>query len=234
MSGPLFLHGFGSAGRGWDAVRALLPEAERGTAPDLPGFGGAPDLPTPSLGAYVDHLLETEGDLPHRWVVAHSMSGKLALELAARPNGGPAGLVLAAPTTPSPEPMSDEQRRALRDGPRDEAAARDSLGAELTGRIAPELFTAAAQDRLVVSPAAGRWWALEGSLQDVGAGLGRLRTPVVVLVGARDQRLGEAAQRRELLPHLARASLAVAADAGHLLPLEAAEAVAEAVRGALA
>ena len=234
MSGPLFLHGFGASGRVWDGVRALLPEARRGSAPDLPGFGGAADLPRPSLAGYVDHLLRTEGDLSGRWVVAHSMSGKLAFELAARPQGAPAGLVLAAPTTSGPEPMSEEGRAALRGWPGDKAVARSALAAELTREIAPEVFDAAVEDRAAMSQAAADWWALDGSLQDLRGGLRRLGLPVVVLVGARDALLGEAAQRRELLPHLARPSLAVTPDTGHLIPLEAAEAVAGAVREAMA
>lgn len=234
MSGPLFLHGFGAAGRAWDAVRALLPEAERGSAPDLPGFGGAPDLPRPTLDAYLDHLLETQGDLTGRWVVAHSMGGKLALLLAVDPRARPAGLVLAAPTTPGPEPMDEDARRRLIAGRGDPAMARDGLSRELTREVAPAAFAAALADRLATSPAAAAWWALEGSRQDVGERLGRVRPPVVVLAGGRDDRLGETAQRRELLPHLAEARLQVAPDAGHLLPLEAPEVIAQAVRGALA
>ncbi len=234
MSGPLFLHGFGASGRGWDAVRAELPEAMRGAAPDLPGFGGAPDLPHPSLDGYVDHLLDTQGDPSGRWVVAHSMGGKLAFLLAVRPGVRLAGLVLVAPTTPGPEPMTEDQRRALVEGRDDPDRARAGLHAELTREIPIAAFDATLADRLATSRDAARWWALEGSRQDVRHRLGRLDPPPVVLVGARDHRLGEAAQRRELLPHLADATLAVEADAGHLVPLEAPGAVAGAIRGVFA
>ena len=76
MSFLVLLHGLGANGRVWDA----WPQPR--FAPDLPGHGSAPGLPSYSFGemaAAVAESLEVRRDLV---VLGHSLGGVIALELA--------------------------------------------------------------------------------------------------------------------------------------------------------
>ncbi len=227
MSAPtLYLHAFGGAGRDWAAVRERLPAELRGDAPDLPGFAGAPDLPAVTFDGYVDWIDARMGPAPAR-IVAHSMSGKLALALAARRPDRVASLVLIAPSTPGAEPMAPDDRRELLARFGDRASAREAVAAD--GRaLSPAALDQLVEDRLAVSLAAWRWWLAAGSLLDIGPEMARVTAPVDVIVGDGDAHLGEAAQRRHLLPRLAHgpARLHIVSASGHFVPLEQPDALA--------
>jgi pimeloyl-ACP methyl ester carboxylesterase len=237
VSAPvLFLHAFGGAGRDWDAVRRRLPDALRGDAPDLPGFGGAPDLPETSFDGYVDWVAARVGRAPGgAHLVAHSMSGKLALALAARRPGLVASLVLVAPSTPGAEPMGphDRAHHLARFGD-PEAARRAVLGS--AHALPPEALDTLVKDRLAVSRRAWDWWMEAGSLLDVGPEMAGVAAPVHVVAGAQDAALGEAAQRRHLLPRLAHGPvhLHIVSASGHFVPLERPDALAAVLRETLA
>ena len=231
MSAPtVYLHAFGGAGRDWAAVRAGLPPELRGDAPDLPGFAGAPDLPETTFDAYVEWIDARVGAAPAR-IVAHSMSGKLALALAARRPDRVASLILIAPSTPGAEPMEPDDRRDLLARFGDRASAREAVAAD--GRaLSPAALDQLVEDRLAVSHAAWRWWLTAGSLLDLGPEMSRLAAPVDVIVGDADAHLGEAAQRRHLLPRLAHAPvrLHTVSASGHFVPLEQPDALSAKLR----
>ena len=230
----LYLHAFGGAGRDWAAVRERLSADLRGEAPDLPGFAGAPDLPAVTFDGYVDWIAARLGDAPTH-VVAHSMSGKLALALAARRPGRVASLILIAPSTPGAEPMESGDRRDLLARFGDRASAREAVVAD--GRaLSPAALDQLVEDRLAVSRAAWRWWLEAGSLLDIGPEMSRVTAPVDVIVGEGDAHLGEAAQRRHLLPRLAHGPvrLHIVSASGHFVPLEEPDALAAILRETLA
>ena len=94
----VLLHGLGGSQTVWRPVVDLLaPEREVLTL-DMPGFGGAPELPTgiePSaanLAAAIQQRCATLGiDRPH--VAGNSLGGWVALELAGmHPDQDPGGL----------------------------------------------------------------------------------------------------------------------------------------------
>lgn len=230
MSPVLYLHAFGAAGRSWDAVRGHLPEALRGEAPDLPGFGGAEPLAQTSFDAYAGWIAARVAALDGPAVlVTHSMSGKLALRVAAEHPQRVASLLLVAPTTPGAEPMAPGDRAELTAAFGDAAAARTAIEGEAHS-LAPEAAARLVEDRLAASRVAWDWWLSRGSLLDIGPDLARVRAPVTVVVGARDARLGEAAQRRHMLPRLSRsATLRVAPNCGHFVPVEQPGALAAAI-----
>ena len=230
MTPVLFLHAFGAAGRSWDAVRAHLPEALRGQAPDLPGFGGAAPLAETDFDAYAGWIADTAHALGAPAVlVTHSMSGKLALRVAAEHPDRVASLVLVAPSTPGAEPMAPGDRAEQAAAFGDADAARTAVEGEAHS-LAPGVVERLVEDRLAASRVAWDWWLVRGSLLDVGPDLARVRAPVAVVVGAQDARLGEAAQRRHLLPRLvASARLRVLPDCGHFIPAEQPRALADAI-----
>jgi pimeloyl-ACP methyl ester carboxylesterase len=109
----VLLHGIGSSAGAWRPVTGALEVRHEVLALDLPGFGGAPELPRgtrPDVAALADAVereLDSAGfDRPH--VAGNSLGGWTALELARR---GRARRVVAL----SPAGMWTERERRYSD-----------------------------------------------------------------------------------------------------------------------
>src|SRR5262249_50983849 len=83
----LLLHGLSGAARNWERIALELAATHRVLAPDLPGHGGSPPVPSRSrMEEFADRialLVESERAAP-ALVAGHSFGGQLALDLAAR------------------------------------------------------------------------------------------------------------------------------------------------------
>ncbi|MDQ2773040.1 MAG: alpha/beta hydrolase [Bacteroidota bacterium] len=230
----LALHYWAGSGRTFEALRPLLPPATQLLAPDLPGFGHepAPRHFDYSVRAYADWVAAY---LAHQQaedftLLGHSMGGKIALLLAARRPPGLRRLVLLSPSPPPGEPITAEARANAR------AAYGDSQAAEktfrtITNRPLPAATHAAIiADNLRSSHAAWNAWLDHGSREDLTAEMTTLALPCHLLVGAHDRAITPATQRRLTLPYLPEGSACTEVlGAGHLLPLEAPEAVVAAL-----
>ncbi len=220
----VFAHYFGGSARSWVALVDELGAGFDCVVPDLPGFGDMPPPPAPSLHAYADWLIDTAGDAPW-WAVGHSMGGKIALAAATRRPPGLAGLVLIAAAPPTPQPMTDDSRAEALDAYANRRLAMKQL--EGTGsRLPPEVLRAAVDDELRVAESAWRWWLETGSRDDISANTATINLPVLVLAGEHDEVMGPDVPRA-IAARLPRAELHILSQAGHLLPLERPEAVAE-------
>lgn len=230
MRRTLFLHAFAGAGRSWDAVRAHLPEALRGAAPDLPGFGAGSPLADTSLEDYATWIADSVRELgAPATLVAHSMSAKLALRVAAIHPELVASLVLVGATTPGAEPMAPGERAKQLASFADAAAARAAVEEEAHS-LEPQVAARLVEDRLATSRIAWTWWLTRGSLADIGPDLAGVGAPTSVVVGAQDRRLGAAAQRRHLLPRLSGpATVCEIPQCGHFVPVEQPAALAAAI-----
>ena len=82
----LALHCSGSSGRQWDAYAGLVPGGMRWVAPDLMGYGAAPDWKSGTPVTLKAEALRLEpllgGGNVH--LVGHSYGGAVALEMALR------------------------------------------------------------------------------------------------------------------------------------------------------
>lgn len=248
MSAPLLvcLHFLGGSAREWRHVAARL-EGVRCLPLDLPGFGDAADVPGYDVAAMADRIARrVAAERPERWFLAgHSMGAKVALALARRAEDGEAGLAglaglaLLAGSPPSPEPMGDDRRAKMLswiDASPEvrEREARAFITANVGAPLAPPDDEAAVADVLRANPAAWKAWLESGSREDWRERIGRLMAPALVLSGSADGDLGPVAQERLTLPHLDAGRAAVLEGAGHLLPLERPEAVADHLRALIA
>ena len=227
----VFIHFFGGSARSWDGVVARLGAA--GTlALDLPGFGAAADSPGPfDVSAYADFVqakVRAHGLTPDI-IVGHSMGGKVALALAARMGADLGALVLVAPSPPSPEPIDGMVRACSLAGWSDRGNASRTLAAVTARPLPPSLIASTLDDIVGVGRAAWNAWLESGSREDITADMERITAPVTILAGARDKGLPADLLQREVADRLRRSTLASIAGAGHLLPLEAPDEVAEAV-----
>jgi len=238
----LYLHYWGGSARTWRPVIAALGDAPgdvrsggwRHVAVDLRGWG---DSARPEAGFdLADMARDVAGAIDalalERYViVGHSMGGKLAQYLAAQRPAGLLGLVLVAPSPPLPLPLDDAQRDALTHA-YDDA---DAIGAALDHVLSASPLSAALrsqviEDSLRGAAAAKRAWPFGAMAEDIGEWARDIGVPVTVISGELDRVDPPAALLTHLLPCIPHAVLETVPGRGHLLPLEAPGAVAQAIR----
>jgi len=221
----LFVHGAGGNALLWGAVLGRLPGVDA-VALDLPGHGRSPGAGCTSIVAYAGAALALADalSLPAVIMVGHSMGGGIALELARREPDRVAGLVLLSTTArlyvaPALLQQLVEDPPAARRwivetgyGPQTARRTRD-LGCAQLARVAPGVLHG---DFVACSAFDSRAW------------LAGIRAPALVACGA-DDRLTPPKYVRALAEGLANARMEVIPGAGHMLPMEAPVAVAEAV-----
>ncbi|GAC1356266.1 MAG: hypothetical protein NVSMB3_02360 [Acidobacteriaceae bacterium] len=234
------MHFLGGSADEWSGVARMLGPTCEWLFLDLPGFGSAASATGYTVDAMVDFLAQALLQLGSADFVllGHSMSGKVAIvaaHLAAAGDqrfAGLRGIVLAASSPPSPEPIPDAKRQEMLHGLEGSEDARQKFAESYIRKnisrvLAPDLFALAVRDVLRASPFGWRAWLESGSREDWAQRVGLLHLPAVVIAGQKDTGLGPDAQRQYVLPHLPGARLQEIAGAGHLLPLEAPEEIAQ-------
>lgn len=236
-AGPLtfvFLHYWAGSGREWQFVLDDLASDFHCLAPDLRGFGQAA---APAGGYTVaDYAADVLAFVKQRQLtrfvlVGHSMGAKTAMWAASEQPAGLRGLVLVAPSPPTIEPMTDEDRAAsLKAFGRPEAAA--ATAAKILVRPVPEEVQALViDDNLRSSHPAWDAWMRHGSREDISARLCLVQVPCLIITGGADPIMSPSVHGLETLPYLpAGTPLEILGGVGHLPPLEAPEEVAALLR----
>ena len=235
----VLLHGFGGTHRAWDPVLSELDhERYNPLVPDLRGHGTkAGTRPISFDGCAADVLAAA----PEEFVLCgYSLGGRVAQHVALAAPERVTRLILVSTTGG----IADDAARAAR------VAEDERLADELT-RMSIEEFA----DRWMANPLfeatppeASRWWradllrndplAMAEVLRTIGGGamaplwdrIGALTMPVTVVVGGRDTKFIDYAQRfAELLPQ---AGVHIIDGAGHGLPREAPRELAALIAGA--
>jgi len=250
----LLLHGFTHTGASWDGVIAALRERYRALAPDIRGHGSAGELAPVTLGAVLADLTSLVASGPQLTVCGYSMGGRIALHLAfalatARTEEEEeeeeeepsrcqrlvligAGPGIADPGERAARRTSDERLAEELEGMTiEQFAARWARTPVLADQPA-DVSRAAHQDRLRNTPA-----GLARALRGLGTGalpslwdrLAELDVPVALVVGERDRKFRETAER--MAAWLPDAELVVVPGAGHAVHLEAPDRVAAAIEG---
>lgn len=218
----VMMHYFGGSAREWTQVTDALAGQHHCFAVDMPGFGAANQwqgFSVEEMVADVKTLVESL-HLKSYILVGHSMSGKVAITLAATRLAGLAALILVAPSPPSPEPMSEKDRYNMLQGYGKRKAAEETV-TKITGHsLLPNLYELAVEDNLRSSAAAWTAWLEHGSREDLSRQVGVLDLPALVVAGEKDPVLPAPIQTRDVLPHLAHGRLEIVPESGHLIPLE--------------
>ena len=225
----VFLHYFGGSARTWQPVIERLAPKFRCIALDLRGWGDSEATPTGY--AVADMTDDVQGvlaalNLPGFTLVGHSMGGKAAQLLAARAVPGLERLLLIGPSPLSPEPMTDDDRAEMRAAWGHAGAARKTLDTIAKLPLPEAWQQQVVEDNLRASRAAWEAWADLGSREDLSALAAQIAVPTAVLAGEHDPVLSPDVLTREVVSRISGATLTVLPGAGHLLPLEAPEAVA--------
>ncbi len=142
---------------------------------------------------------------------------------------GLAGLVLVAPSPPTPEPMTEASRAHTRATYGDHTAAVETARRITRRPLAPAAFDQVVADNLRTSRPAWDAWMLEGSLENLSARMPHVDVPALVVAGGADPVMEHAMLEREVRDRIAGARMVDVADVGHLVPLEAPAELAAAV-----
>ncbi|MFL9875274.1 alpha/beta fold hydrolase [Paraburkholderia megapolitana] len=221
----VLLHYYGGSSRTWDAVAGELSDRYRIVATDHRGWGdsGAPadGYRIADLAADAEGVIETLG-LRRYVLVGHSMGGKVAQLIASRRPGGLEGLVLVAPSPPSPMLLSEEQRATLASA----YGSRESIEFVIDHVLTARKLDAAYREQIVEdslkgAPQAKAAWPNVAMREDITAAVASIDVPTIVVSGELDQVDRIATLETELLPRIPQAVMHIVPGAGHLLPLEA-------------
>lgn len=236
------LHYLGGSANEWQQVARSLGERIDVIAIDLPGFGDAAQRPGYTVADMAHAVAATiAATAPRRWMVAgHSMGAKVATAIARRAEDGApemsglSGIITIAGSPPSPEPIPDADREMMLgwfggDTHGDRADAERYIANNTGPEIDATSRGRAVADVLRMNRNAWRAWLTSGSREDWSQRVGVLQTPALVIAGALDPNLGPDAQRRLMVPQFAHARVLTVPNAKHLLPLEAADAIAQAM-----
>lgn len=242
----MLLHGYTGNGRSMAGVARALEDEYATVAPDLPGHGRAVRADDPAAFAFdacLDDLvatLESTGSGRAHWL-GYSMGARLALACAVRHPGSVASLVLLAGRAGIADPAERAARRQA-DGALADRIERIGVAAFVDEWLAQPLFTtlhglgpeglATERRARLANDARG----LAASLRGLGPGaqpplfgeLPRLRVPVLLVAGARDERF--VAIAHDLARRIPRAEVCQIPGAGHAAHVEQPGAFADAVR----
>ncbi|GAA4633028.1 alpha/beta hydrolase [Actinoallomurus vinaceus] len=238
QGGPALVlaHYWGGSARTWDAVVERLPADRDVVRFDQRGWSSSRALPGPyGLDRLADDVIDVvEGLGLDRYVlVGHSMGGKVSQLAAARRPSGLAGVVLLAPAPPRPPAtVTAESQRFLAHAYDSPETVEQALDQALTATpLDPAVREAVVRDSMAADAAACQEWPLHGIAADVTDAAGAIDVPVLVLAGEHDRVEPPQVLRDHLLPWIPHARFDVIPGVGHLLPLEAPEAVAAALEG---
>ena len=206
----VLLHGFTGTHRTWDGLSERLAEGRFLIVPDLPGHGKSgvsksrEGMGVRATAEAVAELLRTEAGGRKAALVGYSLGGRVALDLACARQELLSRLVLEGASPGLERADEREDRRARDDALADEIEARGvgwfvdhwqdtPLFATQKG-LPREVFQAVRRDRLSNS-ARGLAMSLRaagtGQMTPLWGAIGRLRIPVLMVVGERDQKYTE-------------------------------------------
>jgi pimeloyl-ACP methyl ester carboxylesterase len=227
----VFLHYWGGSSRTWLHVTAILARSHRTIATDHRGWGqseapesgyGLADLGADALG-----VIEALG-LRNYILVGHSMGGKVAQLLASGQPDGLVGLVLVAPSPPSPMKLSGEAREMMSNAYASRQSVELTIDHVLTAKaLSPQDRSQVIDDSLRGASPAKAAWPQSASREDITRQVSAINVPILVVAGELDQVDSVETLRSELLSRLPQALLRVLPGTGHLSMLESPEPLAQ-------
>lgn len=222
----LCLHGSSLNQAVFDPLFERLAAQHSPVAFDMPGHGRSGGLDSlPSIEAMAKHVRELAGLLGARRPVLlnHSLGGAVALQYAAEFPDALSGLILCGTGYGMALGAAIEETRQIAEGRARRQFQREAYGPDAT----PEIMQRGFMEEIKTDPRTrlGNLIALDAWR---GVDLARIGVPTLVVCGSADYPVvREAAQR--LARELPKARLVEIAGAGHMLPIEKPDALAEAV-----
>lgn len=233
----VWLHGFTHTAQSGYEFQSSLRTTRTVCPLDLPGHGSRADH-TSTLANFADEIALSAGqrriDLG-----GYSLGGRVALHVAARHPSRLRRLVVVSATAGIVN-ADDRQRRRDDDERIAQRCESEPIEAFLRDWLAQPLFRSLPHDEAEIATRSRNSQGLAHSLRTMGTGtqeplddaLRRCTAPALIVVGERDEKFRQEAQR--LLTALPNSRLAVVAGAGHAVHLEQPERTASLIRDFLA
>ena len=224
----IFLHYFGGGPRSWDGVAAHF-DGDSIQTPDLRAVGRWPG--GYSVQEAATNVMQIVGEQSEPFVfVGHSMGGKIAVAIAARAPHNLRGCVLIAPSPPSPEPMSDEDRAFMLRGHGTREAAQRIVKGAAGSELSDEMWEIAIAANLAYADRDWTNWIEIGTREDISAIAKSMQVPVLVVAGELDENMSAEFLNQAVVAKLSDAQLEEIAGAGHLMPQEKPDEIARLIR----
>ncbi|WP_213881144.1 alpha/beta hydrolase [Pseudomonas sp. dw_358] len=227
----VLMHFLGGSHRTWFPTLPYLDHSHQCVALNTPGFGDAAGAEggydVSAMADQVDATIRGLG-ITRCILVGHSMTGKVAVVLAARRPDYLAGLVLVGPSPPSPQPMTDDERAQQLSYGKTRAEAEAFVDQASAHRLPDAIREVAIADAQRLNLEAWRAWVAHGSREDWSQRIAPQDLPVLLVCGADDQQVpGSEEQRRTTLAPFTNSQLKIIPGAGHLMPLQTPQALAK-------
>jgi len=228
----VFLHYFGGSGKSWKWVADKLSDNYRCITLNLPGFGGSPAIDIPSIEGFAEHVqkeLDSLGITTYT-LIGHSMGGKIAMQIAINDEKGfVKQLILVAPSPPTTEPLSEDEKKHMFNHPNLKEAER-SVERAIKQSLTEQQYKLAVETQLMVDEVAWRWWILQGMNHSIAEKAKLLELPITVLASEDDPVMTSDVINQRVMPVLKQAKLINTRNVGHLSPLEAPEWIAAQIK----
>ncbi|MCV7203815.1 alpha/beta hydrolase [Mycolicibacterium peregrinum] len=226
----LLLHYWGGSARTWDPMLAHLDPQTPVATYDHRGWSQSNTLSGPFGLAQLarDAAAVIEALRTDIILVGHSVGGKVAQLVAAERPCALTGLVLIAPAPPEPPaavtPQFQRQLAHAYDSRETVASALDNI---LTATPLPaSVRSQVIEDSLAAAGQARTEWPLRGIAEDITQAAERISVGTTIIAGGRDVVEPVDVLRQHLVPFISHARMRVLDNAGHLIPLEAPDALA--------
>lgn len=220
----IFLHGWGGDSVTWSgAINHLDGARYRSISMDLRGHGksGVPETAY-SIQDFSGDVLAVADHVGAKTfaLAGFSSGGKLASYLAAKYPDQVAGLVLVAPAGPGVAPVEREYGlracREAEDWRKNELIFRNWFAPPPNDELVKAYCQTIARTPLQVLEATGELFLWTSLASEIG----KLKQPVLLVVGKQDPVYGMAYQEKEMLPFLGQAMTIATIACGHFIPLE--------------
>jgi len=228
-SGPavVFLHYWGGSSRTWHKVTTILSSSLHTIAVDLRGWGdsiGPQREDAYSIQLFADdvHALLTQLGLSKYFLVGHSMGGKIAQLVASKQPKGLQGLILL------PEEMKAGQLHAYDNAQSIEWTAKNILS---SSPLTDDDIKLVIEDSLKGNKFAISAWPSYAQKEDISSQIdNNIKVPVLVIGAQLDKVETVEKVKEEVVSRIDNVKFIVLEKSGHLVPLEASEELAEAVK----
>jgi pimeloyl-ACP methyl ester carboxylesterase len=169
----------------------------------------------------------SELNLQRYVLIGHSMGGKVAQLMASSEPVELAGLILVAPSPPSPMVMPARAREIMAGAYASRETVEAAIDTMLTAKpLSVEDREQVIEDSLRGAPQAKVAWPKFTSIEDIAAQVGDITVPTLVIAGELDRVDPPIRLRAELLTRIPQAVMHVLPGTGHLSMLESPDAVA--------
>jgi 3-oxoadipate enol-lactonase len=226
----VFLHYWGGSIRTWQRVIQPLSRKFRCIAYDHRGWGesagSANGYDLAQLADDAEAVIH-QLDLHDYVLVGHSMGGKVAQLLASRKPQGLKSLILVAPAPPTPQQIPEEAHQIQIHAYDNRQNVEEAIAFLTSSGLSPNLHEQVIEDSLRGSPEAKHFWPNVGAYEDISDRLKYISVPALVIAGEHDRQDPVEQHQREVVARIAGSQLEIIQNAGHLLPLESPEAVAQ-------